>query len=506
VWLAFLLASVLGAIVVVGYELQRVNQLRQVDADLELRLASLSGSVREFYRDGPPPSERESGRPPRPPGSEPFGPRGAGPFEPGRPHPPPGPPPRDRPPPPDDGSGAPFGREAARGVQLSPETLGLFGEGYYFTVWYRDGSVLQRSANAPLELPVPGRAERDTLPHFRTRGESREALHCSGLGECVLAGKPLTSDLAALRTFRWTLLGAGALIFALSLAIGWGITTRAIRPIEEISAAALRISTGDLSGRVRIHDPDTEFGRLASVLNTTFSRLEAAFARQVQFTDDAAHELRTPLAVLISETQTALSRKRTAVEYRETIVGCLETAQQMRQLTETLLTLARIDGAQESLERGPVDLSGVARLVADRLRRQADERGITIHCDLAPATAFSVRERVDQVMTNLLGNAIYYNHPGGEVRVSTRIEERSAVFVIADTGEGIGAAHLPRIFDRFYRADKVRSRSHGHAGLGLAICRSIVDAERGTISVESAEQKGTTFTVRLPLGPEPVEA
>jgi signal transduction histidine kinase len=210
--------------------------------------------------------------------------------------------------------------------------------------------------------------------------------------------------------------------------------------------------------------------------------------------------------VLISETQTALSRKRTAVEYRETIVGCLETAQQMRQLTETLLTLARIDGAQESLERGPVDLSGVARLVADRLRRQADERGITIHCDLAPATACSVRERVDQVMTNLLGNAIYYNHPGGEVRVSTRIEERSAVFVIADTGEGIGAAHLPRIFDRFYRADKVRSRSHGHAGLGLAICRSIVDAERGTISVESAEQKGTTFTVRLPLGPEPVEA
>jgi heavy metal sensor kinase len=388
-------------------------------------------------------------------------------------------------------------------VQLSLATLGLFGskEGYYFTIWYRDGSVLERSANAPI-LSVPGRHERDTLPHFRTRGEFREAIHCSGLGECVLAGRSLTADLAALRTFRWTLLGAAALIFALSLAIGWGITTRAIRPIEEISAAALRISTGDLSERVRIRDPDTEFGRLASVLNTTFSRLEAAFARQVQFTDDAAHELRTPLAVLISETQTALSRKRTAVEYRDTVAGCLETAQQMRQLTETLLALARIDGAQESLLRGPVDLSTVARAVAERLRQQADEREITIQCDLTPATAFSVRERVDQVMTNLLANAIYYNHAGGDVRLFTRIENRSAVFIIADTGDGIGVEHLPRIFDRFYRADKVRSRSHGHAGLGLAICKSIVDAEGGTISVESAEQEGTTFTVRLPMEPE----
>jgi signal transduction histidine kinase len=112
---------------------------------------------------------------------------------------------------------------------------------------------------------------------------------------------------------------------------------------------------------------------------------------------------------------------------------------------------------------------------------------------------------VDQVITNLVENAICYNHPGGEIRVSTRRENRSAVLKISDTGIGIGAAHLPHIFDRFYRADKGRSRSDGHTGLGLPICRTIVEAERGTINVQSVEHRGTTFTVRLPGEPEPIE-
>src|SRR5207247_3191460 len=122
----------------------------------------------------------------------------------------------------------------------------------------------------------------------------------------------------------------------------------------EISAAASRISAGNLSERIGGTDPDTELGRLVGVLNSAFARLEAAFAQQRQFAADASHELRTPLAVIISETQTVLARERSAAEYRETVAACLDTAQQMRRLTESLLDLARLEANQEQMKREPL--------------------------------------------------------------------------------------------------------------------------------------------------------
>ena len=245
-----------------------------------------------------------------------------------------------------EGRRLPFGPRTDHGiprVTRDRSTLWRRGRLLLHRVVARRRTVVDRSANVPADVPPPGASDRDTLPHFRTRGTWREAIHCSGLGDCALAGRVLDADLAALNTLRWSLLGAGGLVLALGLGVCWAITTIAIRPIDQISAAAERISKGDLSERVPVADTDTELGGLAAVLNTTFSRLEAAFERQLQFTADAAHELRTPLAVIISETQTALARERSAGEYRETVAGCLETAQQMRQLTETLLALARVD-------------------------------------------------------------------------------------------------------------------------------------------------------------------
>jgi heavy metal sensor kinase len=312
-----------------------------------------------------------------------------------------------------------------------------------------------------------------------------------------MAGESVEDDLAALRSYRWKLIGAGTVVLFIGLAIGWGIIALAIRPVTEISAAAVRISKGDLSERIRIADPDTELGSLATVLNTTFSRLEAAFARQQQFTADAAHELHTPLAVLISEAQTALSRERSAAEYRDTVSGALETGQQMRRLTETLLALARIDGGDSTLTQARVDLAVATMSVVERLRCEASERGVEMRCALDSAVVSAVPECINQMITNLLTNAIYYNRRGGEVMASTRIEDGWAVLEVRDTGTGIGAEHLPRIFDRFYRADKGRSRADGRVCLGLAICKSIVDAQQGTISVDSTEGKGTSFTLRL---------
>ena len=245
-------------------------------------------------------------------------------------------------------------------------------------------------------------------------------------------------------------------------------------------------------------DTESELGRLACVLNSTFERLEAAFAQQKQFTADASHELRTPIAVLITEAQTTLARTRDAAEYRETVEICLETAQQMRRLTQALLELARFDAGQEPLERRQFELGETVRGCVERIRSMVLERGIHVELELAQAEVFGDPDRVDQVVTNLLVNAVHYNKDQGQIHVVTRTENHLAVLTVSDTGSGISAEDLPRLFERFYRCDKARSRSNGRSGLGLAICKAIVDAHGGGIEVESRVGEGTTFTVRLP--------
>ncbi len=288
------------------------------------------------------------------------------------------------------------------------------------------------------------------------------------------------------------------MVLAFALGGGWWLTTRAIRPIEDISAAASRIAEGNLSERINVAETDSELGRLASVLNSTFARLEAAFGEQRQFTADASHELRTPLAVIISEAQTTLARERGAAEYRESIAVCLDAAQQMRRFAESLLQLARFDAGQEPIRRSAVDLAENARVCVRRVGPLAEERGIKIRCDLGPAKTFGDADRLGQLITNLLTNAIHYNKPNGEIRVNTRSENGGAVLTVADSGQGIAAEDVPHVFERFYRADKSRSRAEGRSGLGLAICKAIVDSHGGSIDVSSQPGAGTTFTVRLP--------
>jgi heavy metal sensor kinase len=350
-------------------------------------------------------------------------------------------------------------------------------------------------------LPRPDTTAPDSGPYFRTRGFYREAYDFNREGRSVLIGRSIAAELEAMRGFALVLAGAGIAVLALGLGGGWLIASRAMRPLKDISATASRISGGNLSERINVADTENELGLLAGVLNSTFARLEAAFDQQKQFTADASHELRTPIAVLVSETQTALARPRTAGEYRETIEACLDTAQQMRRLTESLLELARFDAGQERIQREPVDLAELARASVELVRPLAADGGVQIHCALAPTEVSVDAIRMGQVITNLLTNAIRYNKPGGEVRLSSRVEPGSAILVIADTGQGIAAEDLPHIFERFYRADKARSAAQGRTGLGLAICKAIVDAHSGSIEVASQPGAGTIFTVRLPTAP-----
>ena len=285
----------------------------------------------------------------------------------------------------------------------------------------------------------------------------------------------------------------------MGLFVGWFISSRAIRPISEISSTAAKISAGDLSQRINVAEAESELGQLAAVLNSTFARLETAFAQQKQFASDAAHELRTPVSVILTQTQTALNRERDAASYRQTVEACQRAAQRMRKLIESLLALARFDAGQEVLKRLPFDFSKTVADCAELVQPLADERGVKISIEAKSLEIVGDSERLAQVVTNLLTNAIQYNQPDGGVRVKLETESDLAVLTVADTGQGIAAENLPRVFGRFFRADSSRTGA-GNAGLGLAISKAIVQAHGGTIEVASGENVGTTFTVRLPLG------
>ena len=478
-WLAFLLIFVLTGFGITASQLHRMTRFAQIDEELQFRLDGLKEGLSR-----PPPFDARRGPPRFSSGRERFPPRR------GRPGFPP------RRPPPDP-------LLELRDAQLPTEALNLFDESdtnsFYYAIWTGNNDLLTESTNAPVSLVLPERLTTGSAIRTRTRDPYREAVHFTEPGDCFVVGVNITGDLEEMRRFTGWLFAAGAAVLALGLGGGWSLATRALWPVEDISAAANRIAAGNLAERISVSETDDELGRLAGVLNSTFARLETVFAQQRQFTADASHELRTPLAVLISETQTTLARERSAAEYRETVEACLEIAQQMRQLSESLLEIARFDAGQEVLEHERVDLAKETGHCVELVRSLAAKRGIEIECALAPSECTGDRERIRQVITNLIANAIHYNRDSGIVRVATMSGENAGRISISDTGPGIAEDDQPHIFERFYRADKSRARASSRSGLGLAICRSIVSAHGGHIELTSGPGVGTTFTVQLPF-------
>jgi two-component system, OmpR family, sensor kinase len=323
-------------------------------------------------------------------------------------------------------------------------------------------------------------------------------VHFTDFGECVLVGRSIAAELKSLSQFRLLLLTVGAAVLAFGLGGGWWLATVAIRPIREISAAAERLAVGELAQRIPVPASGNELAPLAKVLNSTFSRLDAVFARQQQFTADAAHELRTPVSVILMHAQNGLAAACANEEHREAFESCLRASQRMRKLTETLLQLARMDSGKESMPRSSVDLVPLVQECVDLVQPIAVARAVTIRCELAFVMCAGDPERLGQVITNLLTNAIQYSKTAAEVRVSVRADGDMAVLSVADDGVGVPPEHLPHIFERFYRADTARTGGPVHAGLGLALVEAIVRAHRGTVTVESKEGVGSTFEVRIP--------
>ena len=499
IWYGLILVAVLAGFGFTAYQLERGRVFRRVDEELQRRIAVIGDARRVQVRG----QARSGGVQDIPPGRRPA--RDQNPDNPPRAQPP-GPP-----------------LPGWEGRPMRPEELlawlprsNLFDQsdtnGFYYIVQTPDGTDLLRSANAPAASPFSSRRDirgpgvsiseegglRLAPPRRQppsTTGNFRETIGYRP-GFVFVVGCSIAPEWKELRHTAVKLSGVGAAILLLGLAGGWWIASRAMQPIQGISTAATRISAGDLSQRINIADAESELGQLASTLNSTFSRLESAFGQQRQFTADAAHELRTPLAVILSETQATLKRERSAEEYRQAVEVCQRITQRMRRLIESLMELARLDAGQEQLKQMKFDLSTTAVDCVELVRPLADERNVKILSEVSSLSCVGDRERISQVVTNLLTNAVEHNRSGGEVKLSVQREGGLAVLCVSDTGSGISAEDLPHIFERFYRAEK--SRSSGNAGLGLAISKAIIEGHGGSIEVSSQPDQGATFTVRLP--------
>jgi signal transduction histidine kinase len=267
-----------------------------------------------------------------------------------------------------------------------------------------------------------------------------------------------------------------------------------------VTDAALAITASDLHRRVPLDGSRDEVGRLAEAFNEMIGRLEAAFEETRRFTTDAAHELRTPLAVLRTSAEVAL--RNDGSDFRRVVEGQLDEISRLSRLADQLLFLCREEAGLQDHRRRTVRLDLLLEELCERLEPLADERGCTLHCEAAePCVVFGAPDRLQRLFLNLLDNALRYTTDGGRVDLRCAQSAEETAVTIADDGAGISADDLPRVFDRFYRGDASRSRATGGSGLGLSICRRIARSLGGDVTLESTLGRGTTARVRLPRRP-----
>ncbi len=372
-----------------------------------------------------------------------------------------------------------------------------------FAVWRSDGSILRQSDGFAADEARP-------IPEFEKLGTSSEFEMTNGVVEVLKRGphgvviqvlRPIEHDMANLHRFGFQIAAMAVGTLAVGLVGGWWISGRIVKPIRMISDTAAQISATSLNRRIETAPLDAELVQLGEMLNKTFGRLEQSFGRLTQFTADASHELRTPLAVIQSQVELALSQPRTSESYQQTLEVCLKSSERMRLLIDGLLLLARTDSDRMELRPLTIDLRSVAEDAVAQMHDKASLAGVELACITPESVTLVLGDPrfLAQVPTNLIDNAIQHSSSGGKIVVEVRREDSGAVLSVKDSGCGIPAEHLPNVFERFYRVDTGRSRKHGGCGLGLAICRSLIEAHGGTISCESTVGQGSIFSVRLPL-------
>jgi heavy metal sensor kinase len=285
----------------------------------------------------------------------------------------------------------------------------------------------------------------------------------------------------------------------LALLGGYFLAGRALSPVQVITRKAQDITAESLSERLPIRNPHDEIGNLAEVFNDTLGRLENSFEQLRRFTADASHELRTPLTSLRSVGEVALKKSMDAKSYQEAIGSMLEETERLTHLVDNLLILARGDAGKAKLTPSPVDLCALASEVVEELRILAEEKNQNLSLSIEKKVEAEVdKETIRLAVSNILHNAILYTQEGGKVDVHVaRNENDEAVIDVIDNGPGIPETERTKVFERFYRVDKARSRAEGGAGLGLAIARWAVEVNGGSIAFCDNDPPGTICRIIL---------
>jgi heavy metal sensor kinase len=389
----------------------------------------------------------------------------------------------------------------------APEVNGLFirvsrqGTGVvYLSGAPKDGTF------DPSHIPFPSEKEMDGSRKLQFDFGNRLLINSMTLAMpdgkrfIVESGAPYHQIEVALHGLLLTFAIYMPFVVSLAVAGGYWLMRRSLQPVDEITKRAEGITSTNLSERLPVIRTGDELERLSKSLNRMIERLDNAFQHINRFSADASHELRTPLTILQLELEGIAQNHRRDVSLGEQIGSALEETHRMSRIVESLLTISRLDAGEVKMDKSHLDLGELAASTAGEMKLLAEEKSISVRIQAGLGVEVAGdRVRLQQVVVNLIDNSIKYTPKGGTIEVRVGREGNNAVLEVSDNGLGIPSHDLPHVFERFYRADKARSRASGGAGLGLSIVKAICSAHHGDIQVSSQEGKGSTFRVELPL-------
>ncbi len=391
------------------------------------------------------------------------------------------------------------------------EAYDLEHSGDFLQIYDEDGNWIFRALwlernQFALQAPasIKGRSFQNVWIANRPFRFITQRIEVNGRLYTVQTGIPTDQIVATLSLFRRYLVMLAPLLLLAAASGGYWLSHKALSPVDVITRMARNIGGNNLSDRLEKLTTGDELQRLSDTLNEMLGRIESAFLRVTQFTADASHELRTPISLIRTEAEIALRKTRGNEEYREALRHILLEAERTSSLVEELLSLARSDSGRESLHLAPLDLRPAVGETANEWRQLVESRNLQFTQSVADCElpVLADRKAVQRLLAILLDNAVKYTPPPGAIELRLEEQDGNAIISVCDSGIGIAKEDQVRIFERFCRVDKARSRELGGAGIGLAIADWIVQQHRGSIAVHSSIGNGSTFVVELPMQPE----
>jgi len=392
------------------------------------------------------------------------------------------------------------------------ELADLWANGAIFEVAGPDRQWIYRprqfQASVPKLEPLNGEALRFITTNLELQQYriARQRVWVDGRVYQIDAAVPTEAFDQALDNFRLVEKRFLPPLVVLASLLGYWLSGRALAPVNRIIEGAERVGVRNLSERLEVPKAQDELRRLTETLNAMLERIENSVKRITQFTADASHDLRTPLALIRTNAELALRRPRSESEYQETLCRILATSEETTEVIEKLLMLARADANVAQFRLEPVNLYPVLQRVAQKGKVLALGKGIIFSESVVPYshTILGDEAALERLFLSILDNAVKYTLSAGQVSLLFHLENGQAVIEITDTGIGIHPKDLPHVFERFYRADQTRSRETRGSGLGLAIAKWIAERHGGSIKLESQLGCGTQVTIQLPLADEEI--